>query len=111
MRAGLAQGGIVSTVLFSLYLNDMPAPSRHVELALYADETALVATFCSPSLLVNYVDVYLCRLEHWLRDWRISFNISKSTAMLFTTRSIRRLRPIEFLGEQIAWSKRHHISR
>jgi hypothetical protein len=36
MRAGVAQGGLVSPVLFRLYVNDMPMPSRHVELALYA---------------------------------------------------------------------------
>jgi hypothetical protein len=42
MRAGVAQGGLVSPVLFSLYVNDMPTPSRHVELALYADDTALI---------------------------------------------------------------------
>jgi hypothetical protein len=32
MRAGVAQGGTVSPVLFSLYVNDIPTPSRHVEL-------------------------------------------------------------------------------
>jgi len=34
MRAALPQGGIISPVLFSLYVNDTPSPSRHVELAL-----------------------------------------------------------------------------
>jgi hypothetical protein len=29
MRAGVAQGGLVSPVLFSLYVNDMSVPSRH----------------------------------------------------------------------------------
>jgi hypothetical protein len=33
VRAGVAQGGLVSPVLFSLYVNDIPTPSRHVELA------------------------------------------------------------------------------
>jgi hypothetical protein len=85
MRAGVAQGGLVSPVLFSLYVNDIPAPSRHVELAAsqYADDTALVATSCSPSLLVGYLKDYLGRLEHWLRDWRIDINVSKSTVVLF----------------------------
>jgi len=32
MRAALAQGGLISPVLFSLYVNDMPSPSQHVEL-------------------------------------------------------------------------------
>jgi hypothetical protein len=33
MRAGVAQGGLVSPVLFNPYV-DMPVPSRHVKLAL-----------------------------------------------------------------------------
>jgi hypothetical protein len=82
MRAGVVQGGLVSPVLFSLYVNDISTPSRHVELAQYADDTALVATSRSPSLLVGYLEVYLDRLERWLRDWRIAINASKSTAVL-----------------------------
>jgi hypothetical protein len=70
MRAAVVQGGLVSPVLFSLYVNDIPTPSRHVELAQYADDTALVATSRSPSLLVGYLEDYLGRLERWLRDWR-----------------------------------------
>jgi hypothetical protein len=53
MRAGVAQGGIISPVLLSLYVNDMPSPSRHVELALYADDTAIIATSRQPALLSN----------------------------------------------------------
>jgi hypothetical protein len=55
MRAGVAQGGLFSPVLFSLYVNEMRTPSRHVELALYADDTSLVTTFHSPLLLVGYL--------------------------------------------------------
>jgi hypothetical protein len=63
MRAGVAQGGLISPVLFSLNVNDIPRPSRHVKLAQYADDTALVATSRSPSLLVAYLEDYLGRLE------------------------------------------------
>jgi hypothetical protein len=58
MRVGVAQGGLVSPVLFSLYVNDMLTPSRHVELALYADDTAHIATSYSPQLLVRYLETY-----------------------------------------------------
>jgi len=44
LRAGVAQGGLISPVLFSLYVNDIPSPSHHVELVLYADDTAIIAT-------------------------------------------------------------------
>jgi hypothetical protein len=83
MRAAVAQGGLVSPVLLSLHANDIPTPSRHVELAKYADDTALVATSRSPSLLVSYMEDYPCRLEPWLQDWRIAIHVSKSTAVLY----------------------------
>ena len=56
MRAGIAQGGLISPVLFSLYVNDMPPPSHHVELALYAEDTAVIATSRKPTLLVSYLE-------------------------------------------------------
>jgi hypothetical protein len=62
MRAGVAQGGLVSPVLFSLYVN-MHAPSRHVELAIYAKDTTLLATSQSPLLLLSYLETYLNGLE------------------------------------------------
>jgi hypothetical protein len=68
MRAGVAQGGLISPVLFSLYVNDMHIPSRHVELALYADDTAIIDTFRKPKLLVSYLESYLSHLERWLKE-------------------------------------------
>jgi hypothetical protein len=48
MRAGVAQGELIS-FFFSLYFNDMPSPSHHVELDLYADDTAVIATSSKPT--------------------------------------------------------------
>ena len=56
MRAAVAQGGCISPVLFSLYVNEMPSPSHHVELALYADDTAVIATSRKSTLLVSYLN-------------------------------------------------------
>ena len=38
LAPGIVQGGTISPVLFSLHVNDMPSPSRHVELALCKDD-------------------------------------------------------------------------
>jgi hypothetical protein len=105
MRVGVTQGALVSPVLFGLYVNDMPTPSRHVELALYADDAALIATSRSPQLLVRYLDTYLNRLELWLRDWRIAINVSNSTTEFFTntTRRVQRPRSPQLFGQPIQW--------
>ena len=66
MRAGVAQGGLISPVLFSLYVNDMPLPSHYVELALNADDTAFIATSRKPTLFVSYLESYLNDLQRWL---------------------------------------------
>jgi hypothetical protein len=68
MRAGVAQGGVISPVLLILYVNDMPSPSRHVELALYAKDMAAIATSHQLALLVNYLETYLSDLERWLSE-------------------------------------------
>jgi hypothetical protein len=93
MRAAVTQSGLFSPALFSLYVNDIPMPSRHVALAQYADDTALVATSRSPSLLAIYLEAYLLRLELWLQDWRIDISVSKSTAVLFVKAASRIQKP------------------
>jgi hypothetical protein len=61
----------------------MPVPSRHVELALYADDTAIIATSRCPALLVSYLEAYLSDIERWLRVWRFAINVCKNNSMLF----------------------------
>jgi hypothetical protein len=50
-------------------------------------------------------------LQRWLRNWRISIKVSKSTAVLTkstavrvkTARRIQKPRAVQFLGEPIQW--------
>ena len=81
----------------------MLVPSCNVELALYADNTAVLATSRKPALLVSYLESFLSDFEWWLREWRISINVSKSTAMHFTRRCIHKPRSILLFGESIQW--------
>jgi Reverse transcriptase (RNA-dependent DNA polymerase). len=84
MSPHVAQGGVISSVLFSLYVKDIPTPSHYIELAQYADNTALVAMLNQPTLLLKY----LAELEKWLQDLRIVINVGQSAAMLFITKHI-----------------------
>ena len=103
MRAAVAQGGLISPVLFSLYVKDMPSPSHHVELALCAGDTAIIATSRKPTLLVSYLESYLIDRQWWLSEWRIAINVSKSTALIFARarRHFIRPRPVTLFGEPI----------
>jgi hypothetical protein len=105
MRSGVAQGGLISPVLFSLYVNDMPSPSHHVELALYADYSAVIATSRKPTLLVSYLESYLNDLQRWLSEWRIALNVSKTRAIIFARAGLRFVqpRPINLFEEPIEW--------
>ena len=93
MRAGVELGGLISPVLFSLYVNDMPTPSRHVDLALYAYDTAIIATSRKPTLLVSYLESYLSNLQRWLTEWRTAINVSKSSAIIFARAGRRFIQP------------------
>ena len=64
----MAQGGLISSVLFSLYVNDLPPPAHHVELALYAEDTGTIATSRKPTLVVSYLESYLNGLQQWLSE-------------------------------------------
>ena len=66
MRAGVAQGGLIYPVLFTLYVDDMPSPTNHVVLALYADDTDIIVTSRKPTLFVSYFESYLSDLQRWL---------------------------------------------
>ena len=67
MKSGVAQGGLIPPIL-SLYVNDMISPSHHVELALYADDMAIIATSRKPTQPVSYLESYLNDIQRWLSE-------------------------------------------
>jgi len=86
-------------------MSTCPSPSHHVELALYAEDSAIIATSRKETLLVSYLESYLNDFQRWLSEWRITINFSKSTAIIFA-RAGRRLiqpRPVTLFTEQIQW--------
>jgi hypothetical protein len=83
----------------------MPVPSLHIELALYADDTTIIATSRKPALLVSYLESIISRRPKAVTEWRIAINVSKSNAMLFAKAGWRvsKPQPVQFLGEPIQW--------
>jgi hypothetical protein len=84
---------LISPVLFSLYVNDMPSTSHLVDLALYAGDTAIIATSRKPKLIVSYLESYLNDLQRWLSEWRIAVNVFRSSAMIYARAGRRFIQP------------------
>jgi hypothetical protein len=74
-------------------------------LALYADDTVIIATSRKPTLLVRYLESYLSDLQRWLNEWRIAINVSKSSAMIYVRAGRRFIqRPsVTFFGDLTQW--------
>jgi hypothetical protein len=81
----------------------MPSPSHHVQLTLYADDTAVIATSRKPTLLVSYLESYLTDFQRWLSEWRIAIKVSKSSAIIFERAGRRLIQPrrVTLFGEPI----------
>jgi hypothetical protein len=71
-EAGAARGGVISPVLFSLYVKYIPSPFRHVKVALYAEDPAVIATSRQPAVLVKYRETYFSE------GWRIAINVRRA---------------------------------
>jgi len=52
-------------------------------LALYVDDSVIIAMSHKPTLLIIYLEFYLSDPQCWLSEWRITINVSKSTAIIF----------------------------
>ena len=84
VRRGVPQGSVLGPVLFSLFINDLPAslPSS-VSCSLYADDLAIWSSFPSIPTAVEATQGALFRLERWSEHWCLSLNPSKCEASFF----------------------------
>ncbi|GBP82337.1 Probable RNA-directed DNA polymerase from transposon X-element [Eumeta japonica] len=74
IRAEIPQGSTLSPLLYFAFLNDIPRPSSGVQLALFADDTALfLHSNCLRNILPR-LQRAIDELTQWIRLWRIKFS-------------------------------------
>ena len=81
VHRGVPQGSVLGPVLFSLFINDLPAslPST-VSCSLYADDLAIWSSSLSLPTAVEATQGALFRLERWSEYWGLPLNLSKCEA-------------------------------
>ena len=84
-RQGVPQRSVLGPVLFSLFINDLPAslPSS-ISCSLYADDLAIWSFSPSVPTAVEATQGALFRLERWSEYWCFPLNPSKCEASFFS---------------------------
>ena len=85
MRQGVPQGGLLSPVLFNMYMAKIPTPPADILLTTYADDST---TCCSgPKIppLCEKLNRYLDVVNTWFKERNLMISAQKSSATLFST--------------------------
>ena len=103
VRRGVPQGSVLVPVLFSLFINDLPA--SFVSCSLYADDLAIWSSSPSVSTAVEATQGALFRLERWSEYWCLPLNPSKCEASFFSVDSHQAsLQPNLLLGSRLRFN-------
>ncbi|GFW71450.1 probable RNA-directed DNA polymerase from transposon X-element [Trichonephila clavipes] len=103
INCGVAQGSLLGPLLFNLYINDIPEYSL-TKLNMYADDTAVHTTFKRITSVTFALNKHLKLLENYYDRWKISINVEKSAAVLFTKK--RKIPPPpKMYNTTIPWSQ------
>ena len=87
VKQGVPQGGVLSPILFNLYMASMPSPPGSIKLVSYADDGNLLNSGPKIEPLVEELNSYLSILNTWFKSRNLFISPSKSSTTLFTTAS------------------------
>jgi hypothetical protein len=101
--SGLPQAAVLSTTLFALYISDMPHPPS-TQLALYADDTAILAQYWRTDTIVHRLTHATSVLLRYFTRWKLQVNIHETEAIFFPRRHPVPPAPLHFQHTVIQWN-------
>ena len=100
MRQGVPQGGVLSPLLFNIYMSKLPTPTGKMKLITYADDSNVLNSGKKLEPICAELNTYLATLTSWFKTRNLSLSAPKSSATVFTTfgNEMSRVLPIEIDG-------------
>uniref|UniRef100_A0A1X7UQ77 Reverse transcriptase domain-containing protein n=1 Tax=Amphimedon queenslandica TaxID=400682 RepID=A0A1X7UQ77_AMPQE len=101
VSSGVPQGSILGTLLFLLFINNLPETIHHSQLLLFANDTKCIHTITEhPSPLSSVT--FQCDLDALCQSMNkgIHFNDSKNVTMRFLSTKAQALSPYHYLNNK-----------
>jgi len=111
MKQGVPQGGVLSPLLFNLYMVKMPLPPGTIIVSTYADDTTVMSSGVHIGPICEELNGYLTTLTDWFKGRNLQLSPAKSTATVFTSWSAQLSEelPIYIEGNQVPTVKNPKI--
>lgn len=86
INAGVPQGGVLSAIIYSIYISDIPKPDetdRRISRLQYADDMLIYMAAKNLSNAQTKLNKYLEEITNFNLKWKIKTNPAKSEVMVF----------------------------
>ncbi|MCG8049353.1 MAG: reverse transcriptase domain-containing protein [Candidatus Thiodiazotropha endolucinida] len=99
IHAGVPQGSILGPLLFLLYINDI-VEDIDSNIRLFADDTSLFIIVDDPVSAAASLNTDLSTISRWASTWLVSFNPSKTEALLISRKFNKNQHPPIYMQNQ-----------
>jgi hypothetical protein len=98
------QGSCLAPFLYIIFVNDLPVTEK-CTVSLFADDTMFLSTNKNANIAVIQLQRQLNTAINGFRQWRLRVNATKTVAVLYSTKSLTKVRQLTINNINITWSQ------
>ncbi|PJE78081.1 hypothetical protein CI610_02987 [invertebrate metagenome] len=106
INAGVPQGSVLGPLFFLLYINDISCELSSLS-RLFADDTSLSYSSHDLNTIEADANADLIKLEVWSKEWLMSFNPTKTEALVISNRQLPFIPSLTFNNTPIQITNQH----